>query len=489
MASTTQHPIVLATAGHVDHGKTALVRALTGHETDRLAEERRRGLTIEPGFAPLALPSSPPVSLVDVPGHERFIRQMVAGASGVHGFLLCVAADDGVMPQTEEHLLVLDMLGIRRGVVAVTKADLADPGVVMGRLRERLGEETEIAAVSAPAGRGLDDLRAALGRLASELARPAQDAPTRLFIDRAFSRPGAGTVVTGTLRGAPLRTGDRVRIEPGGARGRIRALEVHGEARERVGAGRVAVNISGVAVDEVPRGRCLVPDSDDLTAVRAIRADLSWHAAEPLRSRRRLQLLLGTAQIGARVRLARGAEIPSAGSGPGELALAEPVVGLHGDPFVLRDGGRIVGGGRIVSAGSRQHDARPVPVAPASAAHTERVAAALADAGLSGVGPERLAADLGLPRAAAMRALRALGAQRRAARVGDRFVDGETLAAAIGAARARLADGPLTLGQLGALWGLGRERALQLAEHMDAEGYSRRSGTARIGIAEVSRDT
>src|SRR5690242_20416449 len=193
-------PLTLGTAGHIDHGKTALIRALTGVNTDRLPEERARGISIELGYAALSLPSGRRLSVIDVPGHERFVRTMVAGASGIDLYLMAVAADDGVMPQTREHAAVLRGLGVAHGVVAVTKADLADPDRALGEARELLGDDVPAVAVSARTGAGLDELRGALSSVAEGIAsRASAGARARLHVDRVFSIHGAGTVVTGTL--------------------------------------------------------------------------------------------------------------------------------------------------------------------------------------------------------------------------------------------------------------------------------------------------
>src|SRR4051794_20195180 len=229
-------PLTLGTAGHIDHGKTVLVGALTGVDTDRLPQERERGISIELGFAALELPSGRRMSVVDVPGHERFVRTMVAGATGVDLFLLVVAADDGVMPQTREHVRVLDALGIRTGVVAITKADAVRPDRVTEVAGDagRLCPSCEIVPVSALTGAGLADLVTALDRAAAELpGRSEAPGPARLHIDRSFTLRGIGTVVTGTLWSGSLAVGERVRIEPTGAEHRVRSLHVHGEQVER----------------------------------------------------------------------------------------------------------------------------------------------------------------------------------------------------------------------------------------------------------------
>src|SRR4051794_137935 len=255
---TSVQPLTLGTAGHIDHGKTVLVRALTGVDTDRLPEERERGISIELGYAPLELPSGRRLSVVDVPGHERFVRTMVAGATGIDLFLMVVAADDGVMPQTREHAAVLRALGVGTGVVAITKADLADPARAAAEAAELLpGAET--VPVAARVGRGLEELRAALERAAAGLDRPHRDGPLRLHVDRSFTIRGAGTVVTGTLWSGTAAPGDEVRILPAGRTARVRSVQVHDEPRERADAGqRVALNLAGVAREEAAGGDVVV---------------------------------------------------------------------------------------------------------------------------------------------------------------------------------------------------------------------------------------
>ena len=258
MSEADRPPLVLGTAGHIDHGKTRLVRALTGRETDRLPEERARGISIALGYAPLVLPSGRRVSVVDVPGHERFVRTMVAGATGIDLFLLCVAADDGVMPQTREHLRVLRRLGVEHGVVAVTKADFADPDLAAAEAAELL-PAAEVVPVSVVAGTGVRELLAALDRAAAPLAgRASPDGraePARLHVDRSFTLRGIGTVVTGTLWSGELRAGDPVRVLPRDLAARLRGMHVHDERVERAVAGqRVALNLAGASRREVGRG-------------------------------------------------------------------------------------------------------------------------------------------------------------------------------------------------------------------------------------------
>ena len=257
--------VVLGTAGHIDHGKSTLVQALTGEDPDRLAEEKRRGITIELGFAQLELPDGSALGVVDVPGHERFVRQMIAGSTGIDLALLCIAADDGVMPQTEEHLAVLELLGIARCVVALTKRDLVDEewaafmaDEVRGRLAGGPYADAAVVPVSARTGEGLDELRATLAEAARGLVRAKDGSSARLPVDRAFSIKGSGTVVTGTLWSGQVAPGDELEVLPGGTRARVRSAQIHGQPVERAKAGnRVALNLAGVDTGEVRPGMLL----------------------------------------------------------------------------------------------------------------------------------------------------------------------------------------------------------------------------------------
>ncbi|MCH8229713.1 MAG: selenocysteine-specific translation elongation factor, partial [Chloroflexi bacterium] len=253
---------VVGTAGHVDHGKSTLVQALTGIDPDRLLEEKTRGMTIELGFAWLELPSGTEVSIVDVPGHERFIKNMLMGAGGVDVALLIVAADEGVMPQTREHLAILDLLGVRHGLVVMTKKDLVDQDwldLVTLDVQETLEgttlEDAEVVAVSAETGEGLDELIASLDRIISRLPPHQNAGNPRLPVDRSFTITGFGAVVTGTLADGSLKIGQEVELLPSGRKARIRSLQVHETSHERVGAGtRLAVNLSGIDHSEIVRG-------------------------------------------------------------------------------------------------------------------------------------------------------------------------------------------------------------------------------------------
>jgi selenocysteine-specific elongation factor len=504
-------PLTLATAGHIDHGKTALVRVLTGRDTDRLAAEKARGISIELGFAPLALPSGRRVGLVDVPGHERFVRHMVAGASGVDGYLLCIAADDGAMPQTREHLAVLELLDVREGVVAVTKADLRDPGPAAEAARRMVGAGAAVVAVSSRTGQGLDALRDALDALAARLARRTAEGPTRLFVDRCFSVAGAGTVVTGTLWGAPIEEGARVTVLPGGAEGRVRGVQVHDRPTGRATGGRVALSLAGIARDRAPRGSCVVRREDGWSAAERLDVALTWlpDAGRPLRTRRRLEAFLGTAETPAACVLLDRDALAAGERGHAQLRLGRPVPAAAGDRLVLRSAERrTVGGAVVIDPHPPRHGrgsgaaerlaamergerpppppvprrAPPPPPPPAVASGDralEALAAALAAGGRRAASTADLAARLGLPEARAAALLAALRGADRAVVAGGMWLDAEALAGARAEAERALAGGPMTLGELRDLWEVSRRHAVALAEHLDAAGVTRRAGERR----------
>ncbi|WP_205699293.1 selenocysteine-specific translation elongation factor [Conexibacter sp. SYSU D00693] len=347
---TAPGPLTLGTAGHIDHGKTQLVRALTGVDTDRLPEERARGISIALGYAPLALPSGRRLSLVDVPGHERFVRTMVAGATGIDLFLMVVAADDGVMPQTLEHATVLRALGVREGVVAVTKADLADPARAAGEAA-RLLPEVPVVACSARTGEGVADVAAALDAVAARVAsRAGDDRPPVLHVDRAFTVPGRGVVVTGTLWSGALAHGDALELLPGATAVRVRGLQVHDAPVERAQAGqRVAVALGGVRLRDVARG-------DVLAAPGALRETTVLDAA----------LDLDGARHGERVHVHHGTReapgrLSDLGDGLWQLRLDRPLLAADGDRVVVRRSSPAdtLGGGRVLDAAARRHGRRP----------------------------------------------------------------------------------------------------------------------------------
>jgi selenocysteine-specific elongation factor len=333
-------PLTVGTAGHIDHGKTTLVEALTGKNTDRLPEERERGISIDLGYAPLELPDGRQLSVVDVPGHERFVRTMVAGATGIDLFLLVIDANEGARPQTHEHLAILRLLGIERGVVALTKIDLVDEETLeLARAEaEELVPGAPIVAVSARTGAGLDALRAALADTAVE--RNASAAATRLYVDRIFTLRGIGTVATGTLWSGTIGEGDE--LETRGRTVRVRSVQVHDRAVERAEAGqRVAVALPGVERRELRRG-------DALAAAGAYpssyRLDVVLDALAEIPSR--VHVHHGTANVLARV--------VRVGERFAQLRLAEPVVAARDDRLVLR-ATTTVGGGRVIDPSPPRH--------------------------------------------------------------------------------------------------------------------------------------
>lgn len=350
--------MIIGTAGHVDHGKSALVTALTGRAMDRLAEERRREITIELNFAPLDLGPGIVAGVIDVPGHEDFVRTMVAGATGVDLALLVVAADEGVMPQTEEHLTILEQLGVTRGIPVITKADLADAEwleLVTLDLVERLrlspvAFEPPIA-VSAKTGAGIDDLRQRLVANAAEYAPRSVADAFRMPIDRVFSLPGVGTVVTGTAWSGQLSVGHSVLAMPSGARGRVRSLESHGKPVDRSAPGaRTAVGLSGIERSALGRGQVLVTDELPWAASSALDVEIALEptATRRLSSRTRVRFLHGTAEVMARV-LPRTSIEPGA-TGVARVSLETPLVARAEDRFVLRSYSPVttIGGGRVL---------------------------------------------------------------------------------------------------------------------------------------------
>jgi selenocysteine-specific elongation factor len=324
-------PLTVGTAGHIDHGKTWLVRALTGKDTDRLPEEQARGISIDLGYAPLDLPDGRRLSLVDVPGHERLVRTMIAGATGIDVFLLVIDAQEGVRPQTLEHLAVLRLLGVEQGVVAVTKADAVDEETLELALEEarELVPGAEAVAVSAKTGAGLDDLRAALARLPVK-ERDAHGA-TRLYVDRVFTLQGVGTIATGTLWAGAIGAGDTLRVEPSGREVRVRSVQVHDTAVERAEAGqRVAVNLPAVERRELARGDVLVEPGRYVASYR-----LDLRLTELTTVPAAVTAHLGTQGVPARV--VRDGEYA-------QLRLASPVIAARGDRVVLRTNITVAGG-------------------------------------------------------------------------------------------------------------------------------------------------
>jgi selenocysteine-specific elongation factor len=361
---------VVATAGHVDHGKSTLVRALTGMEPDRWAEERRRGMTIDLGYAWMTLPAADGapgerVAFVDVPGHERFVPNMLAGLGPVPAVMFVVAADGGWMPQSAEHLAAVDALGVRHGLLAVTRSDLADPGPATRQALAEIASTSlgavEAVPVSAVTGQGLDDLRAALTRLVARLTATGQpaDGPVRLWIDRSFTIRGAGTVVTGTLPAGTVRNGQELLLAPAGRPVRVRGLEALGEPAEAVaGVARVALNLRGIPAELPQRGMALI-EPGRWTITSEVDVRITPSAADPSpKFPPALLVHVGSARTQARVRiLGAGAAAGDAGEGTGpsaiyaRLRLKEPLPLHAGDRVILRDpgaAGLAIYGGRVL---------------------------------------------------------------------------------------------------------------------------------------------
>jgi selenocysteine-specific elongation factor len=337
-------PLTVGTAGHIDHGKTWLVRALTGKDTDRLPEEQARGISIDLGYAPLELPDGRRLSLVDVPGHERFVRTMVAGATGIDLFLLVIDAGEGARPQTHEHLAILRLLGVERGVVAVTKADAVDADTLELALAEaqELVPGAEVVAVSAKTGLGIDDLRAALARVADSLQQTVtREQRTRLYVDRAFTLRGIGTVATGTLWTGQVAAGDRLRAEPAGLDVRVRSVQVHDDPVESAAGGqRVALALPGVERHQLRRGDALVTPG---AFTPSYRLDVVLHELAPIPDR----ALVHHGSGATLARVVRAGEFA-------QLRLARPVVAARGDRVVLR-AGTTVGGGEVIDPAPPRH--------------------------------------------------------------------------------------------------------------------------------------
>ena len=355
---------VIGTAGHVDHGKSRLVRALTGIDPDRLAEEKLRGLTIDLGFAWLTLPSGREVSIVDVPGHERFIKNMLAGVGGIDLALFVVAADEGIMPQTREHLAILDLLEIGHGVVALAKMDLVDSDwldLVETDVQETLAKTSldgaAIVRCSAQSGEGLDALRAALDEALQQMPPKRDVGRPRLPIDRAFTISGFGTVVTGTLVDGALRVGDQVAVVPGGLRARVRGLQNHSRGVETAEPGtRTAVNLSGVSTSDLPRGTVLTtPGWLHPTTALDVRLRTVADAPRPIKHNARVSFHCGAAEAQARIRLLERDELAPGAEGWAQIRLEEPVAVARGDFFIVRSTDTTVGGGRVVDSRARRH--------------------------------------------------------------------------------------------------------------------------------------
>jgi selenocysteine-specific elongation factor len=431
--------VVVGTAGHIDHGKTSLVKALTGIDTDRLAEEKRRGITIELGFAHLLLPDGTVAGVVDVPGHERFVRAMAAGAGGIDLVVLVVAADEGVMPQTREHLDVCRLLGVPRGLVAVTKSDLLPElgpdwlplltQEIQAAVRGTFLEGAPVVPCSARSGEGLPRLLEAIGALAREAPERPADGPLFLPVDRAFTLKGFGTVVTGTLLSGAVAEGESVALVPGPpgvAPLRVRSVQVHGRPAPRALAGqRTAVNLPGVEAAAIARGQVLThPGVVPATPMIDAEVTLLAAAPQPLRHRARLLLHVGTTQVPCTVALLQGEALAPGATALAQIRLGEPVAALPGQRFILRgfrvlEGrGKTLGGGRVLAlAPRRRRRGRPADLDQlevlAGGDDDARLHAVLAMAGPAGLAAEALPGRLALSPRALAAALERLGARGR----------------------------------------------------------------------------
>lgn len=357
---------IIGTAGHIDHGKSALVRALTGTDPDRLPEEKRRGITIDLGFADLQL-GDLRVGFVDVPGHERFIKNMLAGAHGIDLLALVIAADEGVMPQTREHFDICRLLGVRNGLIVITKKDLVEEEMLSlveddarGLVAGSFLENAPVLAVSSKTGAGLDELKAHLTQLGKSVPPRSADFTMRLPIDRAFSMRGFGTVVTGTLVSGHINEGDELELLPPGIKVRVRGLQVHGHAVKHALAGqRTAVNLAGIDTAQVERGMVLAPAGRlRPTQILDVWIDVLPGASRGVRSRSRVRFHIGAAEVLGRVTVLDGAsEIRAGGGALAQVRLEAPVVALHDDRFVLRSysPADTIGGGRVVNPLAPKH--------------------------------------------------------------------------------------------------------------------------------------
>ncbi len=404
--------IILGTAGHVDHGKTLLVKVLTGIDTDRLKEEKERGITIELGFASLALPDGRVLGVVDVPGHERFIKNMVAGAAGIDLVTLAIAADEGVMPQTREHLHICSLLGIKKGLVALTKIDLVDASwleLVTEDIRTftegTFLESSPIVPVSAVTGAGLPQLLDAIGEIASRIEEEADSGLFRLPVDRVFTIKGFGTVVTGTLISGQLRVGDEVEILPGKLTAKVRGLHVHNKAVDMAEAGqRTAVNLQGLEKEMIPRGTVLAHPS---TLGPSQRLDVLFEllpgSGKKLKNRTLVRLHVGTSEIIARAVFMDRDELLPGEKAYAQLVLEIPAVVMSQDRFVVRSYSPMttIGGGVILDSLAAKYKGNKEKTLHAfrvlhEGNDRERIAAIVERSGMEGIATGQLVARTGL---------------------------------------------------------------------------------------------
>jgi selenocysteine-specific elongation factor len=365
--------LILGTAGHIDHGKTELIKALTGIDTDRLREEKARGISIDLGFAHLDLPGGTQLGIVDVPGHERFIKNMLAGVGGIDLVLFVVACDEGIMPQTREHFDIISLLGVKHAVFALTKSDLVDEEMTE-LVCEEVGEflkptrfaGSPVVVTSTKTGQGLDSVVSALETIAASIEESRLADVVRLPIDRVFTMAGRGTVVTGTLWTGCISKEDRLEVLPAGGQARVRSIEVHGQDVERAFAGqRTALGLHGIEKSHLSRGDCVVSPGDFQAASMI---DVEIHllpSAKPLRNMARVRFHLGASEVMARVHLIDGQFIQAGDNGLGQMRLESQVVAALGDKFVIRTYSpmRTIAGGRVLDPVASKHRRRDRQVA------------------------------------------------------------------------------------------------------------------------------
>jgi selenocysteine-specific elongation factor len=516
--STSGHPLVLGTAGHIDHGKTSLVRALTGIDTDRLPVEKARGITTELGFARLDLPrvtdpngrdvgrggEARRVAVIDVPGHERFVKSMVAGATGLDLVMLVIAADEGVMPQTREHLDICDLLGVRRGLIVLTKQDLVDAewlamitADVTAAVTGTFLEGAPIVPVSTKTNLGIDALKAELATAIDKLRPRAQTGVFRLPIDRVFTVKGFGTIVTGTVLGGEVKLGDELTVIPTGLSARVRGIEVHGAAVERAVAGhRAALNAGNLAVEDLARGDLLAhPGRVAASHILDVELRCLRSAPAPLPARSKVLVHHGTAQVLASLVLVDTTQLPPGATGLAQLRLdrTTPLGALPGDRFIVRgfvasaSGGSTIGGGRIVrvlAPKARKGAAHAETVAAlASARLDQRVALDIKTAAFAGLGIEELVRRLGVPADALRAPLATLVA------AGELLVTGEGEHALYLHARA-VAELEQRIGKLVASDGIARESLrTQLPAALPARTYDAiLAGLEQRGLVATAGD-
>ncbi len=416
--------LILGTAGHIDHGKTSLVKALTGIDTDRLKEEKARGITIELGFAHLELPGGITFGIVDVPGHEKFVRAMVSGVAGMDLVMLVIAADEGIMPQTREHLDILRLLGVKNGLVVLTKQDMVDSDwleLVAEETREFVAgtflEGSAIIAVSSKTGAGMEELKAELARMAEGVATKKRDGSFRLPVDRVFTVAGFGTVVTGTLLAGEIKTGDELELLPTGISGRVRGIQAHGAKSDSGQAGqRLAVNLQGIDLDQVARGDVVVPHGLFRTTRRVdVRLDYLAAAPRDLRHRSNVRLHAGTREVAAQVILLDQDLLAPGDTAYAQLRLAEPMLLVSGDPYLVRiaSPAATIGGGIVLdpfppARRRRSSEALSLLVSLDAAEHVRTCGLIVAQSLLSGVSLEEIVLRSGISRKQAEAALQSL---------------------------------------------------------------------------------